>query len=62
MSTLFSFRRTTYALAGIGLGSIQVYALMHINLKNDSKQIKTELQKQRDIVYMLKLNEMKIRN
>ena len=58
MSSLFAFRRTTFALAGIGLGSIPAYAMMHINFKAEAKELKNELQKQRDIVYMLKLNEL----
>ena len=55
---IFGLRRTGFFLIGSGLGSLPIYFQMHAITKKNSLELKDELSKQRDLVYMIKLNEL----
>ena len=55
---ILGLRRSTFFLIGTGLGSLPIYFNMHSATKQNKEELTDELRKQRDLVYMIKLNEL----
>ena len=54
------FRQLFMGVAGVGLASIPAHFSMHLALKDQQKDIQEEFKRQREIIFLIKMKQLKI--